>query len=208
MEAKRTASEGVPGEDDFLAALSSCSVAGLKYASHLRPDELMRMVAHAAGLAIPVRIEATIQKASSLPALDKNGLSDPFVDITVHEGAVGGKGKHSKLQRTKVIPKNLNPTWNENFDIADNLSQANASHISFSVWDKDKLSNDFAGEHNVQLAAILRLPGHRMASSLQLYEKGVRSPTVVCVWCATGNGTFVHADHEPSQGQGRQGRHA
>lgn len=45
----------------------------------------------------------TIKKATDLPAADSNGLSDPYVRMTLDE-----KKKKSSIQR-----KTLSPTWNE-----------------------------------------------------------------------------------------------
>ena len=46
-------------------------------------------------------------EAQNLVAMDKNGLSDPFVEIKLDGGKVK---KHSK---TSVKKKCLNPVWNE-----------------------------------------------------------------------------------------------
>lgn len=45
----------------------------------------------------------TVKKASDLPAADHNGLSDPYVKMTLDE----------KKKKTHVQRHTLNPTWNE-----------------------------------------------------------------------------------------------
>ena len=45
----------------------------------------------------------TVKKASDLPAADGNGLSDPYVRLTLDE----------RKQKTSVQRRTLTPTWNE-----------------------------------------------------------------------------------------------
>ena len=45
----------------------------------------------------------TVKKASDLPAADGNGLSDPYVRLTLDE----------RKQKTGVQRRTLSPTWNE-----------------------------------------------------------------------------------------------
>ena len=45
----------------------------------------------------------TVKKASDLPAADGNGLSDPYVRLTLDE----------RKQKTSIQRRTLTPTWNE-----------------------------------------------------------------------------------------------
>ena len=45
----------------------------------------------------------TVKKASDLPAADGNGLSDPYVRLTLDE----------RKQKTGIQRRTLAPTWNE-----------------------------------------------------------------------------------------------
>jgi Ca2+-dependent lipid-binding protein len=52
-----------------------------------------------------------VMSGKGLAAMDKNGLSDPYVYIKVMDK----KGKKKKSCQTKVHPETLNPTWLESF---------------------------------------------------------------------------------------------
>ena len=71
------------------------------------------------------------------------GTSDPYVKIK----------QHSKCMfKTKIVYRNLNPTWNEHFQLA--LDDIN-SELVFKVYDFDRLSHDDdMGEASVSLGSI------------------------------------------------------
>jgi hypothetical protein len=60
-------------------------------------------------------------------------VSDPYVEIYVG-------GLRSQLQRTKVIKNNLNPVWNETFDLR--MFDPMHTIIVLQTWDKNKVSKD------------------------------------------------------------------
>mmetsp|Transcript_27342 Transcript_27342/g.63756 ORF Transcript_27342/g.63756 Transcript_27342/m.63756 type:complete len:853 (-) Transcript_27342:50-2608(-) len=78
-----------------------------------------------------VRID--VIEARKLRAADSTGTSDPYVIIRHVDGLVGIEAK------TKVVPRNCNPTWNESFNFNFNHK---LSHFKFIVYDKDTLSED------------------------------------------------------------------
>ncbi|XP_068170607.1 extended synaptotagmin-1 [Antennarius striatus] len=72
------------------------------------------------------------------------GKSDPYVKINV--GGVAFK--------SRVIKENLNPTWNEMYEVV--LSGDGDHEIKFEVFDKDLDSDDFLGRFSVQLGEVIR----------------------------------------------------
>ncbi|KAK4744017.1 hypothetical protein SAY87_010329 [Trapa incisa] len=81
-------------------------------------------------------------EAKNLPATDLNGLSDPYVRLQL--------GKHRT--RTKVVKKNLNPTWGEEFCFkVEDLKE----ELVVSVLDEDKYFNDdFVGQIKIPVSRV------------------------------------------------------
>lgn len=76
-----------------------------------------------------MKIVVKVIEARNIPAMDLNGLSDPYVRIQL------GKQKF----RTKVVKKCLNPYWGDEFSFrVDDLSD----ELIISVLDEDKYFND------------------------------------------------------------------
>eukprot|EP01122_Echinamoeba_exundans_P010575 TRINITY_DN3985_c0_g1_i2.p1 TRINITY_DN3985_c0_g1~~TRINITY_DN3985_c0_g1_i2.p1 ORF type:complete len:465 (+),score=108.48 TRINITY_DN3985_c0_g1_i2:857-2251(+) len=81
-------------------------------------------------------------EAANLAAADANGLSDPYVKISLGDGK-----KWVSEHKTKTILKTLNPVWNESFemDVKDTVKQS----IRLRVYDHDRVGrDDFLGESN------------------------------------------------------------
>ncbi|KAJ7946465.1 C2 and GRAM domain-containing protein [Quillaja saponaria] len=80
--------------------------------------------------------------ARKLPAMDLNGLSNPYVRLKL------GKQKF----RSKVVKKNLNPQWEEEFSFqVDDLKD----QLVISVMDEDKYFNDdFMGRLKLPVSLI------------------------------------------------------
>ncbi|KAJ8358689.1 hypothetical protein SKAU_G00152140 [Synaphobranchus kaupii] len=72
------------------------------------------------------------------------GKSDPYVNIRVGDVAF----------RSHVIEKNLNPTWNEMYEVV--LTPLPGQEVKFELYDKDLDSDDFLGRFNVSLSDIIR----------------------------------------------------
>ena len=71
------------------------------------------------------------------------GTSDPYVKIKLRQKC---------LYKTKIVYRNLNPSWNEQFDLA--VDDVNAELV-FKVYDFDRLSHDDdMGEASVLLGSI------------------------------------------------------
>jgi Ca2+-dependent lipid-binding protein len=65
-----------------------------------------------------------IKSASGLASFDSNGLSDPYVRIIINK---------KKIAKSKIVYKNLNPVWNENFA----LYLKKNDFIEFKLFDFD-----------------------------------------------------------------------
>lgn len=72
------------------------------------------------------------------------GKSDPYVKINI--GGVAFK--------SHVIKENLNPTWNEMYEVV--LSGHSTQEIKFEAFDKDLDSDDFLGRFSVKLNEVIR----------------------------------------------------
>ena len=87
----------------------------------------------------------TVLHAKDVIAADVNGSSDPFLQL-----AVMPPGKINILpQKTTVVKKSLNPTWNEKFTFATtNHARLKTLLFEISLFDYDLVgSNDFLGTH-------------------------------------------------------------
>jgi len=89
----------------------------------------------------------------NLPAMDRNGKSDPY--LIVHF-------KNQKF-RTKVIKKTLNPTWNEEFIVkftAEDLKNPSETFLLIEAfdWDEGIGGDDEMGFIEFSLKSFLEKP--------------------------------------------------
>jgi len=85
----------------------------------------------------PSGIKITLHCGTNLASKDSNGFSDPYVKFDVA----------GKQYKTKIIWKNLDPSWDESFEITEKGVSYNNLHIVFTVMDKDVVgSDDYMGE--------------------------------------------------------------
>lgn len=89
-----------------------------------------------------MKLQVRVVEARNLPAMDLNGFSDPYVRLQL--------GKHRS--RTKVVKKNLNPKWGDDFTFrVDDLKD----ELVVSVLDEDKYFNDdFVGQVRVPVSQV------------------------------------------------------
>ena len=73
-------------------------------------------------------LKVRLERAAGLKAADPNGKSDPYVVLET-----GGL----KTQKSSVVPKTLDPVWNESFEFAGTLQQFLGTGLELRFWDKD-----------------------------------------------------------------------
>ena len=89
-----------------------------------------------------------MQCADGLRAADSNGKSDPYAKVSV-----GTKDVHKR--QTKVVPKSLDPRWDERLLFPGALAELQATTLVIKVRDKDKVGfDDHLGEVRVPLAPL------------------------------------------------------
>jgi hypothetical protein len=84
-----------------------------------------------------------VMEAEDLKACDPNGTSDPYV--------VFGDEYQKRLHKTRMIPRNLNPRWDESFDI----TVSGPVNIIATIWDYDTFGeHDYVGRTSLKLDPV------------------------------------------------------
>lgn len=114
-------------------------------------------------------LRVSVIRANDLAIGDHNGLSDPFVSLSIRDdkGARVGEKKH-----TQVIHKTLNPVWNETFVwlVDDTMKNLKGHELLLHVWDQDFDANDFLGSHELALGFDIQDQGIVHELTLTLTE--------------------------------------
>uniref|UniRef100_A0A1J3DAE1 C2 and GRAM domain-containing protein n=1 Tax=Noccaea caerulescens TaxID=107243 RepID=A0A1J3DAE1_NOCCA len=99
-----------------------------------------------------MKLQVRVLEARNLPAMDLNGYSDPYVRLQL------GKQR----SRTKVVKKNLNPKWADDFSFGvDDLNE----ELVVSVLDEDKYFNDdFVGQVKVPVSLVFDAENQSLGS--------------------------------------------
>lgn len=101
-------------------------------------------------------------EAKDLPAMDRNGLSDPFCKFRL------GCEKF----RSRVIKKTLDPQWLEEFHLF--LHEYESKKLEISVWDWDRtLKNEVMGRAEIDLQPLEN--GKTYDLWVDIKEKGKRN---------------------------------
>jgi len=96
------------------------------------------------------KLRVVVASARGVKAADANGLSDPYVKVTLRRGKNGVLQDSDRAwygekmvdeRRTKVIPKTLNPEWNEEFEFI-RVDRSSDAMVTFELYDRDVLSED------------------------------------------------------------------
>lgn len=82
-----------------------------------------------------------VVSAEDLKACDVNGLSDPYVVLSDEHGR--------RVAKTRTIWGDLNPRWDETFDV----STTGSLWLAATVWDRDRLvkNHDLCGRCYLKL---------------------------------------------------------
>eukprot|EP01094_Clydonella_sp_ATCC50884_P029028 TRINITY_DN892_c0_g1_i1.p1 TRINITY_DN892_c0_g1~~TRINITY_DN892_c0_g1_i1.p1 ORF type:complete len:569 (-),score=165.69 TRINITY_DN892_c0_g1_i1:308-2014(-) len=91
-------------------------------------------------------VEVRIIQGRNLAIRDSNGLSDPFVRVSTSSG--------SQAFQTKVVKKNLNPTWNETFCVP--VGDPAKDKLVLRAYDKDLLKKDKLGSLEIPLQDLVK----------------------------------------------------
>ena len=84
-----------------------------------------------------------IVEAEDLKACDPTGYSDPYVVL--------GDEYQKRLAKTRIIPRNLNPRWDESIDI----TVSGPINIIATIWDYDTFGDhDFVGRTSIKLDPV------------------------------------------------------
>lgn len=84
-----------------------------------------------------------IMEGEDLKACDPNGYSDPYVVLCDEY--------QKRLHRTRVINRNLNPRWDEAFDITVD----GPLNLIATIWDYDMIGDhDFVGRTSLKLDPV------------------------------------------------------
>lgn len=93
---------------------------------HHHPSLSNNMVFHSSD-----RLRLVVERGNELMAADMNGLSDPYVKVSM-DGLV---------KKTQRIDKTLNPVWEEEMCFS-NLEGCEGCVVNFEVYDWDRFTKD------------------------------------------------------------------
>ncbi|PGH18364.1 phosphatidylserine decarboxylase [Helicocarpus griseus UAMH5409] len=88
----------------------------------------------------PLMLKASVISGRNLAPKDRNGLSDPYLVVSLGEAR----------QSTPTISKTLNPEWKVSFE----LPIVGVPLLECICWDKDRFGKDYMGEFDIPLEDI------------------------------------------------------
>ncbi|TKR77502.1 hypothetical protein L596_018463 [Steinernema carpocapsae] len=81
------------------------------------------------------KLAVTVVEGKNLPAMDRNGMSDPYVKLSILP-------ERKQKFETKIKRKNLNPIFNETFLFNIPYNELQCKTLQLTVFDFDRLSKD------------------------------------------------------------------
>ncbi|KDP35532.1 hypothetical protein JCGZ_08970 [Jatropha curcas] len=135
-----------------------------------------------------MKLLVRVIEARNLPAMDLNGFSDPYVKVQL------GKQRF----KTKVVKKNLNPSWGEEFSFrVEDLNE----ELVIAVLDEDKYFNDdFVGQIKLPVSLIFDADNKSLGTTwYTLQPKNKKSKNKDCGEillgiCFSQNNAFVDSN--------------
>ncbi|XP_070496175.1 double C2-like domain-containing protein beta isoform X2 [Chironomus tepperi] len=115
-------------------------------------------------------VYCVIHRARDLPAMDAQGLSDPFckVNIITPENNL----RHTRWYKSRISHKTNNPEFNETFSfIGMSAEEIGGSSLYVVILDDDKYGNDFLGAVKIPLGSIVNCNTCRMTVPLGPEDK-------------------------------------
>ncbi|KAH8872353.1 Protein piccolo [Schistosoma japonicum] len=91
-----------------------------------------------------------VARARNLPAMDLNGLADPFVKVRLHPDPTEDPDFN---RQTKYMPNTLTPEWQQTVVFMNCIKRTLKRRVlEVTVWDFDRLkTNDFMGQTVINL---------------------------------------------------------
>lgn len=94
-------------------------------------------------------LSVSICEARDLPAMDLNGLSDPYVCVFM------SNNKNYQMFKTKIHKHTLNPVFNETFKYQISYTELTKQTLILAVYDYDRLSkHDEIGQLTLPMSSI------------------------------------------------------
>eukprot|EP01084_Bolivina_argentea_P175228 303497_1 len=91
------------------------------------------------------QLQVTVVNASNVPAMDRSGTSDPYVEVIVN----------NQTQKTSVQKDTLKPTWNETFTF-NGISIHDSISIQLNDWNRFGKKNKIGKVENIILMGLLQ----------------------------------------------------
>ena len=104
----------------------------------------------------PGLLRIQVHEAHNLPDVNGNGFSDPYVTLHCE--------KHK--QKTKVIKKTINPTWDESFEFT--IADANTAELVLHIKDHETLGKN-------TILGIVKMPLHAVGPTMEEREFDLES---------------------------------